>query len=190
MKVRIPSPAMIIAVIALLFALSGTAVAGALITGAQIQNNTVSSLDLTNNTVKAVDVQNNSLTTFDVMNGTLRAVDFAPGVLKEGPAGPAGPAGAQGAAGPQGAPGLAGLEIVVAETASNSDSPKQVEALCPAGKQVVGGGGHIYSAATDAALDESYPASTTKWRATAYEVVGTAANWKIAAYAICAVVPA
>ena len=45
-------------------------------------------------------------------------------------------------------------------------------------------------AATDAALDESYPASATKWRVTAYEVVGTVANWKLAAYAICATVGA
>ncbi len=65
MKLRIPSPAMIVSVIALLFALSGTAVAGGLITGKQIQNNTVSSLDLANNTVQSIDVKNNSLTTLD-----------------------------------------------------------------------------------------------------------------------------
>ena len=142
MKVRIPSPAMIVATLALMFALGGTAVASGLITGAQIQNNTVSSLDLTNNGVKSIDVQNNSLTTFDVLNGTLRAADFAPGVLpKSGPAGPAGPAGAQGLAGPQGAPGLAGLEIVTADSINNSDNVKQTEVSCPAGKQVVGGGG-------------------------------------------------
>lgn len=191
MKVRIPSPAMIVASLALLFALGGTAVASGLITGAQIQNNTVSSLDLTNNGVKSVDVQNNGLTTFDVLNGTLRAADFAPGVLpKSGAAGPAGPAGAQGPAGPQGAPGLAGVEIVTADSPNNSDSVRQTEVSCPAGKQVVGGGAHIVNAATDVALDESYPASSTKWRATAYEIVATGANWHLEAFAICATVAA
>lgn len=195
MKVRIPSPATMIAAIALLFALSGTAVAGVLVTSAQIQNNTVSSLDVRNNNLKSIDVRNNTLTTLDVRNGTLRKVDFAPGVLGNGggAAGPAGPAGQQGPQGPQGvqgAPGLSGLEIVSAETASNSDSPKQIEASCPAGKQVVGGGAHIFNAATDAALDESYPASATTWRGTAWEVVATAANWKLRAYAICATIPA
>ena len=134
MKVRIPSPAMIVAILALLFALSGTAVAGGLITGAQIQNNTVSSADLTNNGVKSVDMQNNAVTTFDVLNGTLRAVDFAPGVLTSGaagPAGPAGPAGAQGAPGPQGAPGLAGLEIVTADGVSNSDNAEADRGVVP-----------------------------------------------------------
>lgn len=175
MKIRIPSPSLIVAAVALLFALSGTAVAGALITGAQIQNNTVSSLDPANETVKSVDVKNISRTTLDVPNGTLRAVDFAPGQL---PSGPAGPAGAPGAPGPQGAPGLAALEIVTSETVTDSVSPKQVEASFPAGKQVVGGGAHIYNAAGDAALDESYPAAATKWRATAYEIVATPANWR------------
>jgi hypothetical protein len=48
MRIRIPSPATIIASLALLLSLTGSAVAGALITGAQIQNNTVGSLDLMN----------------------------------------------------------------------------------------------------------------------------------------------
>ena len=135
-------------------------------------------------------MRNNALTTLDVLNGTLRKVDFAPGQLQPGPAGPAGPAGPQGPTGSQGAPGLAALEIVNAESVSNSDTNRQVEASCPAGKQVVGGGAHVWNAASDVALDESYPASAAKWRATAYEVNATAANWHLVAYAICAVVAA
>jgi hypothetical protein len=174
-------------------ALTGTATATALITGAQIKNNTVSSLDLTNNSVKSVDVANNSLTTLDVKNGALRAVDFAPGELAAGaagPAGPPGPAGPQGSAGAQGVPGLAGLEIVTAEGPSNSDANRQVDVSCPAGKKVVGGGAHIWNASSDVALDESYPMSASAWRATAYEVNATAANWHLVAYAICAGVAA
>ena len=183
MRIRIPSPAIVIASLALLLSLTGTAVASVLITGAQIKNNTVGTLDLKNNDVRSADVRNNGLTSLDVMNGTLKAIDFAPGQL---PAGPAGPAGQQGPAGPQGAPGLAGLEIVSAESPSSSDASRQVEATCPAGKVVVGGGAHIWNAPGDVALDESYPAGTSKWRATAWEVNATGANWHLMAYAICA----
>ena len=190
MRIRFPSPAVVLASLALLLSLTGTAVAGALITGAQIADNTVGNRDLRNNDVRSIDVRNNGLKSIDVMNGTLRKVDFAPGQLLPGPAGPAGPAGQQGPAGPQGAPGLAALEIVTAESPSSSDQNRQVEATCPAGKQVVGGGAHLWNAASDVALDESYPASATKWRATAWEVNATAANWHLVAYAICATVAA
>ncbi len=179
MKVRMPSPAMIVATLALVLALSGTAVASGLITGAQIKNNTVSSVDVKNNSIQSVDVKNNSVTTADVKNGTLLAADFAPGVLQ---------AGAPGPAGPQGAPGLAGVEIVMADGLNDSSLSKQTEASCPAGKQLIGGGAHLVNAGSDVALDESYPASATKWRATAYEINPTAVNWHLQAYAICATV--
>jgi hypothetical protein len=174
MKIRIPSPALIVATLALVIALSGTAVASGLITGAQIKNNSVSSIDLKNNSIQSLDVK----------NGTLKAVDFAQGVLTSGAPGAPGPAG------PQGAPGLAGVEIVMADGPNDSSVSKQTEASCPAGKQLIGGGAHIFNAATDVALDESYPASDTKWRATAYEINATAVNWHLQAYAICATVAA
>jgi hypothetical protein len=112
MKLRTPSPAMIVACLALLLALTGTAVASTLITGASIKDNTVSSLDVTNGTLKSVDVKDNSLGSVDVQNGSLRAIDFAPGQLSSGPAGPPGPPGAPGQQGQQGAPGLSGLELL------------------------------------------------------------------------------
>jgi hypothetical protein len=183
MRTRLPSPALFVAALALLLSLTGTAVAAGLITSAQIQNNTVSSLDLRNNDVRSADLRNNTVASIDVLNGSLKAIDFAPGQL---PPGPAGPAGAQGPAGPQGAPGLSGLEIVTAESPSNSAVNRQTNVSCPAGKQVVGGGAHVWNAGGDVALDESYPASATAWRATAYEVNATAANWHLVAYAICA----
>jgi hypothetical protein len=174
MKIRIPSPAMIVAVLALTFALSGTAVAGVLITGTQIANNTVASVDLKNNDLRSIDVR----------NGTLKAIDFAPGQLTPGPVGPAGPAG------PQGAPGLSGLEIVTASSASDSSGSKFVEASCPGGKQLVGGGARIVGAGGSVALDESYPLTSTKWRAYAYEVNATAVSWRVDTFAICAAVAA
>jgi hypothetical protein len=171
---------MIVAALALLLSLTGTAVAAGLITGAQIQNNTVSHLDVKNNDLRSADVRDNTLASIDVLNGTLKAIDFAPGQL------PPGPAGLQGPAGPQGAPGLAGLEIVKAESASSSDSVRQTNISCPAGKQVVGGGAQVWGAGSDVALDESFPMNVTTWRATAYEVNATGVNWHLVTYAICA----
>jgi hypothetical protein len=189
MKIRIPSPALVVAAVALLLGLSGTAVAGALITGKQIANNTVASIDVKNGSLQGLDVRNGSLTGLDVKDGSLKATDFAPGLLSAGPAGvagPQGPQGPQGPAGPQGAPGVAALQIVFADSPSSSDFVRQVEVSCPAGKQVVGGGAHLWQAAGKVALDESYPSNATTWRATAYEVNATALNWHIRAYAICA----
>jgi hypothetical protein len=191
MKLRIPNPTTILAATALFVALSGTAVAGVFITGAQIKDNTVSGLDLKNESVKSVDVQ----------NGTLRAIDFAPNQLPAGaqgaagPEGPAGPAGAQGPvgplgpagpAGPHGAPGLAGVVIATMLSAIDSNTSKVVDVSCPVGKRVVGGGAHLQGGGVSVALAASYPPSATSWRATAYETLATNLNWQLSAYAICA----
>ena len=134
MKIRAITPATVIASLALLFALSGTAVAGALITGANVKNNSIA----------GIDILNESLGSKDVKNGSLLPKDFKPGALPVGGLGPAGPAGPQGPGGPQGPAGpdgVAGLEIVHATTAADSDGEKTATAACPAGKKVVGGGG-------------------------------------------------
>jgi hypothetical protein len=92
LRFRRPSPAMVVAMLALLVALGGTAGANpsaiaALISGTQIKDN--------------------SVTTKDVKNKSLLAGDFKPGQLPrgaQGPQGPQGPAGANGANGAPGAP--------------------------------------------------------------------------------------
>ena len=57
-----PSPAMVVACLALLVALGGTAIAAKpLITGKQIRNASVTGLDLRNNSVKGADVLESSL---------------------------------------------------------------------------------------------------------------------------------
>jgi hypothetical protein len=73
-----PSPAMIVAVIALVAATTGGAIAGgALLTGANIKNNSVTGLDIKNNSVASADIKNNSLVGADVRNGTLQAADLS-----------------------------------------------------------------------------------------------------------------
>jgi hypothetical protein len=98
--VRVPSPAFVIACIALAVALGGSAYA-LVVTGKQIKDGTISS----------ADVQNGSLTSTDIKNGTLVQQDFKKSDAPQGPAGAKGDQGAKGdagPAGPAGAPGAAG----------------------------------------------------------------------------------
>jgi hypothetical protein len=120
-----------------------------------------------------------------------------------GATGPAGPMGATGAdgptgpTGPQGSPGLSGIERVIVDSPSNSESPKDATARCPAGKKVIGTAFDIDGAGGAVAIDEVRPVvGEQAVRATAYEIrpgssgTGTDNSWRVTAIAICAVVPA
>jgi hypothetical protein len=75
---RRPSPALVIALIALFVSLGGVSFgAAALITGKQIKNNTVGTKDLKNNDVRGKDVRNNTLTGSDVNESRLGKVQSA-----------------------------------------------------------------------------------------------------------------
>lgn len=103
-RLRRPSPAMVVAVLALIVALSGTATAASgLITGRQIAPSTIT----------GKNVKNRSLTAADLAAGTLKSgrtgkTGPAGPAGAVGPIGPAGAAGAQGAAGAKGDPGTSG----------------------------------------------------------------------------------
>jgi hypothetical protein len=90
-RLRPPSPASLLAAVALFLALGGTAFAA--------QKYVVSS---------SKQVKNSSLTGADVKNGSLTAKDLAKGTLLQGPAGRQGPAGSPGATGPKGDVGAKG----------------------------------------------------------------------------------
>lgn len=155
-----------IAVVTGLVLTAGTsgAVAGAMITGKQIKNNTV--------------------TTKDIKNGTVQSADLS-APLQAGAA--------------PGARPLAGYELVtvlgesVAAGASGS-----ARAVCPAGKQIVGGSGAWFGFGLgDGVLNRVYfehfengVASTpTATNANSIRVVGTndaASSLALKAYAICA----
>ena len=95
---RRPSPALVIALLALFVALGGTSYAVKKIGSRQIADNSV----------KSVDVRNNNLTGTDIKDGSLLGGDFAAGQLPAGPAGPAGPQGPRGNTGPKGDTGETG----------------------------------------------------------------------------------
>jgi hypothetical protein len=105
---RRPSPAMVVAFVALLAALSGTAVA---LPG----KNTVDSGDIKKANVKKSDIAKNAVISGKVKDGSLLAKDFKAGEL---PAGPQGTPGAPGAKGDKGDPGDAGTAVAYATVAA------------------------------------------------------------------------
>ena len=90
-----PSPAMVVACIALVVALGGTSVAAV----NALAPNTVGPVQLRAGAVTNPKLRNNAVTGPKVRNRSLTAADFVAGSLPRGPAGPAGPAGAAGPAG-------------------------------------------------------------------------------------------
>jgi hypothetical protein len=72
-----PSPAMLVALLALFVALGGSSYAALRIGSEQIRNNSVRSVDLRNNGVRGADVRTNTLTGSDIKESNLRKVPAA-----------------------------------------------------------------------------------------------------------------
>lgn len=171
-----PSPAMVVAIVALIAGVSGGATAATLITGAQIKDG--------------------SVTGKDIKNGSITRRDLAPGTARgtQGPQGQQGPQGFQGSQGPagiQGPPGLRGLSGVLGAhrvsivSAFDSTDEKTVVASCPLGEVVIGGGASVLPPV--AAVTASAPdVALTNWTARANEIAPTLVPWDVKADVICA----
>jgi hypothetical protein len=129
MRNRLPSPALVIAVAALVVALGGTSYAA---------------LHLGAGSVGAKQLKRNSVRSSKVANGSLLARDFKAGQLPAakrgtpGPAGAQGPQGDQGAAGQPGAPGATGpAGPTQGASAGFSDPPPGAKTLTAANKVTI-----------------------------------------------------
>jgi hypothetical protein len=152
------TPSMVVALIALFVALSGTAVAHpGLITGAQIKDRSLTLKDLSRATVAALRGRAGPA-------GPRGAQGPVGATGAQGPAGPQGPQGIQGftgAAGPQGPAG--GFDInkitqVIGPTTTAPPLPGVIvgiDAFCPTGQKAVGGGYRIFSTNTDVGVASS-----------------------------------
>jgi len=83
------------------------------------------------------------------------------------------------------------VTYVNSESASNNEIAKSAEALCPTGKQAIGGGARVNGELQDVAVTGSNPSSSgstrTGWQAFARDIEGTpGGNWSIEAFVVCA----
>lgn len=77
MRVSKPSPAMVVALISLVFAATGTGIAATgAITGADIQNGSITSADLATGAVTSTDIKNGTVSSTDIKNGSLTGTDL------------------------------------------------------------------------------------------------------------------
>jgi hypothetical protein len=180
--VRRPSPALVIACLALLVALTGTSYATVL----NVPKNSVGTSALKRNAVKPAKLAPNAVRTAHVLNGSLLAADFKAGQIPQGAKGDKGDKGDRGDKGDTGSPGVAAVELVSAASAFDSSSTHFVDVTCPSGKKLLGGGGTVDNAAGFVDLYASRPLDADTWHARAWEVNATTLSWRVIAYAVCA----
>jgi hypothetical protein len=170
LRLRPPSPALVVACLALAVALSG----GAYAVSTALPRNSVGPAQLKANAVNSAKVKDRSL----------RAVDFATGQIPAGPQGPAG------AAGPQGPPGTTGVQQISSTSVSNSTPVKTFQVDCPSGKRAIAGGGTLTGTTTNTFLSMSRPSDAgTGWIAGGREAsTGNAGNWAVQTWVVCATV--
>jgi hypothetical protein len=82
-------------------------------------------------------------------------------------------------------------QATTANSSTNEDVLVEATRTCPAGKVVVGGGGHINPSSTNlrsqVVMFRSFPSSTTEWTASAVILSGFSGRTvTVTAYAICA----
>jgi hypothetical protein len=168
---RLPSPAMIVACVALVVALGGVSYAASV-----LPKNSVGTVQIKKKAVTASKLRKNAVGTAKVKDGSLLATDFKAGQLPAGPRGPKGDAGAAGA------PGISGYQFVTG--ADVAVAPGQFGTAfvdCPAGKKVIGGGG---GSEDSAAITFLGPYMNHQWAVAARN--DSAYNAHIAAWAYCA----
>src|SRR3954452_8414729 len=122
-----PSPAMVVAVLALFIAMAGTSYAA---------------IKLPANSVGSKQIKTNAVVSSKIKDGSLTRKDFAASQLPAGAqglpglTGAAGAPGAQGAQGPEGQPAVTFINVVSSATGTGAQT-----ANCPAGEIATGGGG-------------------------------------------------
>jgi hypothetical protein len=185
---RTPSPATVIATLALVVATTGTGIAATKINGRDILNHSITANKLSKGAVTARAVRDHAITKTELADGVSDPV-----------VGPAGPKGDAGPAGPPGPPGPAGVidpaRLVVVAGGDGNLAPAgpagdaTLTAACPTGTFLIGGGysdmglaQKVYAISSGPALDgsqawlvharnDSALAQSTLWHAIAYCVV-------------------
>ena len=158
----------------------------------QLQANAVTGPKIRSRAVAGSDIQRGAITALHVKPRSLLASSFRAGALPAGPKGDKGDKGDKGEKGEKGDKGDKG-DVGLAQHQFLQGTPVSVAAngigfasvTCPAGKRVLGGGGHVAGATAGAGyLWQSIPTSNTSWRVAYKNMTGS--NISIWAYAVCA----
>ena len=182
---RRPSPALVVACIALIVALTGTSYATVL----NVPRNSVGTRELKRNAVTPAKIAPNAVRAAHVLNGTLLAEDFKAGQLPSGPKGDKGDKGDKGLKGDKGDkgdPGMSGYTIVQGAQSSTTSGFQAATATCPAGKRPVGGGGFTQTPGAGVTVRNSFPTGQQWLVVVDAKTPGT--GWRYQAYAVCATV--
>ena len=166
-RLRLPSPALVLAAVGLLIALGGTGYAA---------------VALPKDSVGTIQLRTGSVTSAKVRDGSLGLADLAPAARLA----------LKGEKGDPGAAGVSGLEVVGASSIFDSNKSKTLVVRCPAGKRLIGGGAGAWGRAMifvpdGLVLSASQPYDGG-WLAAAHESVPTEQEWFLQAHAVCAVV--
>jgi hypothetical protein len=128
----------VVAYLALVVALSGSAYAAATVTGSDIKNGSITAKDIKRRTLGTEQLSRQALTS---LHGEPGPQGPAGETGDKGDRGDRGDKGDRGVPGPQGASGVSGYQVVVTPGASVSSGGFITRtATCPDGKKVLGGG--------------------------------------------------
>lgn len=179
----------VVAWLALVMSMSGTAYAVATVTGKDIKDGTVTGNDIKNGSLAVADLRPAAVSRFSEPGP--RGERGAPGERgPAGPAGPPGPAGPQGPIGPQGPRGVSGWSFHTASQMVGDKWYATWTVNCPAGKVALGGGASIEATRqghlNHGSLSQSAPAGAgaTGWTVTYAN--GYSEPVKVWAWVICA----
>ncbi len=191
-----PSPALIVASLALFVALGGVAYG--------VAENSIGTRAIKDGGVHSRDVRNDSLLGSDIKNGTVRAADIHRGAVGSSEIFDGSLRGADLAVGTIGDREIADAELdprrlggvaarhyvrnvrqVRVQTVSDTKTPKRPPpARCPRGMSLLGGGAHAAGAGpTEVAFSDNGPRRRS-WTASAY-ATAPAGDWKLIVIAIC-----
>jgi Collagen triple helix repeat (20 copies) len=144
---RRPSPALVMAIVALFVAFSGTATAALVMTGKQIKDGTITGKDLRNRTLGTNKLSKNAVSSLKGQRGPAGPAGPQGPKGEAGVQGVQGPKGDAGAIGPQGPEGDTGVAEIRTRTAGFAFTVnggigelKDGAAMCQPGESVVGGG--------------------------------------------------
>jgi hypothetical protein len=177
-RLTLPSPAMVVALIALFVALSGSAYAAKKIGAKQLRTGAVGARAVKNRSLTSLDIRRDSLGGATIREERLDAGKLDVRALKPVPVAKSVPKDSIGASDLAPVTRRFGAAVSIANGAAGSAGSN-----CKKGELVLGGGGRWASPAGGQSLQSSYAGSDTTWTATGFNASG--APRQLQAFAMC-----